>query len=396
MRAPLRPRDLIAIAVVSAFGLAATGTHVVGTGETLSEIASDHGTSVRSLVDANKLANPNLIVVGQKLTIPAGGSAGGSSAAPSAPTTTTYVVARGDTLSGIAKKFGTTVSAVVAANGLGDPNRIVVGRSLTISGATSAPVSSGAGSGSSSGSGGGVQLPGQRHTVRSGDTIYGIARKYGLSQADFVRWNGLVDGKLYATTRLVLFNPGTLPGASAATGSQSHTVATGQTLSAIATRYGTTSSAIAKASGLSDVNSIRVGQTLTIPGSSGGGGYRCPVPGSSFFNDWGFPRSGGRSHAGTDMFAPRGTPVIAPTSGWVDIATGSIGGHQFRLRAADGTLWFGSHMDRFGKSGQVSAGDVIGYVGDSGNARGGRPHLHFEIHPGKQAVNPFPLLRDAC
>ena len=391
MRAPLRPRDLMAIVVVSAFALAASGTHVVGSGETLSEIAADHGTSVRALVEANGLSNPNLIVVGKELTIPAGGSSGSSSSAKS----TTYVVEKGDTLARIASKFGTTVSAVVAANGLADPNHIVVGRSLTISGSSGSATAS-VSNATPASTGSGKQLRGQRHTVKSGDTIYGIARRYGLDQADFVRWNGLVDGKLYATTRLLLFNPGNLPGSKSSTAAQTHTVSNGQTLSAIANRYGTTSSAIAKASGLSDVNSIRAGQKLTVPGSSGGGAFRCPVPGGSYFNDWAFPRSGGRSHAGTDIFAARGAPVYAPASGWVDIATGTIGGHQFRLKSADGTLWFGSHMDSFGKRGQVSAGDVIGHVGDSGNAKGGRPHLHFEIHPGDQAVNPFPLLRSVC
>ena len=389
MRAPLRPRDLLAIALVSVFALSASGTHVVRSGDTLSGIAKQNGTTVKALVDANGIADRHLIKVGQKIKVP--GGSGGSAA----PSTTSYVVRRGDTLSGIAARHRTTASAIAKANGIADPHLVRIGTTLKITGSgsgggASAPA---AGSGSTSN---GRQLSGQRHKVRPGDSIYGIASRYGLSQADFVRWNGLVDGKLYATTSLVLYDPGTLPGVSAATGPVSHVVSRGQTLSAIAARYGSSSSAIAKASGLANVNSIRVGQKLTIPGGVGSASVRCPVPGGSFFNDWGFPRSGGRAHAGNDIFAPRGTPIYAPVSGWVDVATGSIGGHQFRLRAPDGTLWFGSHMDRFGKTGSVSAGDVIGYVGDSGNARGSRPHLHFEIHPRSQAVNPFPLLRQAC
>lgn len=388
MRAPLRPRDLIAIAIVSVFALAASGTHVVRSGETLSEIAARNGTTVRSLVEANGLADPNLIVVGQTLKIP-GGSGGGASSGGGSATPQTYVVQPGDTLARIAIRFRTTVAAIAAANGITNPNLIVAGRQLAVSGSGAAAPRPVAGTPTS-----GRQLQGQRHAVVSGDTIGGIARRYGISQADLVRWNGLSDGKLYATTRLVLYDPGSLPGTSAS-GPGTHTVAQGETLSGIAGRYGTTASAIASASGLANVNSIRVGQKLTIPGSSGGG-FRCPVPGASFFNDWGFPRSGGRSHAGNDLFAGRGTPVYAPVSGWVDVATGAIGGHQFRLRAANGTLWFGSHMDRFGKTGNVAAGDIIGYVGDSGNARGSRPHLHFEVHPGSEAVNPYPLLRANC
>ena len=383
MRAPLRPRDLLAIALVSVFALSASGTHVVRSGDTLSGIAKQNGTTVRALVDANGIADRHLIVVGQRIKIPGGGSGGGG--------TTTYVVQRGDTLSGIATKFRTTSAAIARANGISNPNHIRVGTKLTVTGGSGGSGGSSGGSTSS-----GPQLSGQRHTVRPGDTIYGIASRYGISQSDFVRWNGLVDGKLYATTSLVLYNPGTLPGASAAAGPVTHVVRSGETLSGIATKYGTTSTAIANASNLPNVNSIRVGQRLTIPGGSGSSSVRCPVPGGSYFNDWGFPRSGGRAHAGNDIFAPRGTPVHAPVSGWVDVATGAIGGHQFRLKAPDGTLWFGSHLHGFGKKGAVSAGDVIGYVGDSGNARGGRPHLHFEIHPGSQAVNPYPLLRRAC
>jgi len=392
VRAPLRPRELAALIAAGVFAVAASGTHVVRSGESLDSIARSHGTSVRALVEANGISNPNLILAGQELTIPGGGGGG---RAPSA----VHVVRSGDTLAGIAARYGTTTSAIAAANGISNPNVIVIGRSLQIAGGAtgggstpSAPAPS---------SGGGRQLPGQRHTVQPGDTIPGIAARYGIRSQDLVAWNGLVDGKIYTTARLVLFNPGTLPGggAGSSTNTGTHVVGAGQTLSAIASRYGVSASAIAQANGITDRNQLRAGQRLTIPGTSGGGGgsFACPVAGASFFNDWGFPRSGGRSHAGIDLFAARGTPVRAPVAGVVEVATGAIAGKQFRLTAPDGTVYFGSHMDAFGAAGRVTAGTVIGTVGDSGNARGSRPHLHFEVHPaGAGAVNPFPLLRGAC
>ena len=392
MRVPLRPRDICALIIVGVFAIAASGSHVVRSGETLGSIAQRNGTTVRALVEANGIANPNLIIAGTTLNIP-GGSSG------SAPSASTHTVRSGDTLAGIAARYGTTVSAIAHVNGITNPNLIVVGRSLQIHGAASPSTPEGPSAVPSSG---GKQLPGQRHTVRYGDTIAGIAARYGIRTADLVAWNGLVDGKLYATTRLVLFNPGALPaiGGSTRTPGGTHVVQAGQSLSSIATRYGVSAAAIAEANGISDPNRIRVGQTLSIPGSSGspsgGGGFVCPVPGATFFNDWGFPRSGGRSHAGTDLFAARGTPVRAPASGRVDIATGSIGGKQFRLTTPTGTMFFGSHLDSFGATGQVQAGDVIGTVGDTGNARGSRPHLHFEVHPSGSAVNPFPLLYSSC
>lgn len=368
------------LALVGSFALAASGTHLVGRGETLSTIAASHDTTVRALVQANGIANPNLIAAGETLTIP-----GGEGAA------STYTVRSGDTLADIAARHGTTVSVLARANGISNPNLIVIGKTLTVLGdATASPVPK------ATPASGGKQLPGQRHTVRSGETISGIAARYGISAKDLSAWNGLVDGKLYATARLVLYNPGTLP--SGGGGGGVHTVAPGETLSEIAGRYGVSSSTLASTNGISDPRRLQVGQKLTIPGSSGSGGgsFSCPVPGGRYMNDWGFPRSGGRSHAGTDVFASRGTPVRAPASGRVDIATGKIGGKQFRLTTSSGLRFYGSHMDAFGATGQVTAGTVIGYIGDSGNAKGSNPHVHFEVHPAGNAINPFPLLRASC
>lgn len=367
------------LALVGSFALAASGTHLVGRGETLSTIAASHDTTVRALVQANGIANPNLIAAGETLTIP-----GGEGAA------STYTVRSGDTLADIAARHGTTVSVLARANGISNPNLIVIGKTLTVLGdATASPVPK------ATPASGGKQLPGQRHTVRSGETISGIAARYGISAKDLSAWNGLVDGKLYATARLVLYNPGTLPSGG---GGGVHTVAPGETLSEIAGRYGVSSSTLASTNGISDPRRLQVGQKLTIPGSSGSGGgsFSCPVPGGRYMNDWGFPRSGGRSHAGTDVFASRGTPVRAPASGRVDIATGKIGGKQFRLTTSSGLRFYGSHMDAFGATGQVTAGTVIGYIGDSGNAKGSNPHVHFEVHPAGNAINPFPLLRASC
>ena len=126
-------------------------------------------------------------------------------------------------------------------------------------------------------------------------------------------------------------------------------------------------------------------------------GWLCPIQTATFFNDWGFPRTGGRFHEGNDMFAARGTPILAPVSGTLRQIVGTIGGYQFNLDGDDGNLYIGSHMDSFAKDGYVQAGDTIGYVGDSGNAKGSRPHMHFEIHAeGKTPVNPYPALAGAC
>ena len=133
------------------------------------------------------------------------------------------------------------------------------------------------------------------------------------------------------------------------------------------------------------------------PQTSSGGGMVCPVAGPhSFIDSWGYPRSGGRSHKGVDMMARTGVPVVAPVSGTVSHRGNSIGGLSFHLSGDNGHYYYGTHLSRYGQSGRVEAGTVIGYVGDSGNARG-MPHLHFEIHPNHAGpVNPYPATRAAC
>ncbi len=126
------------------------------------------------------------------------------------------------------------------------------------------------------------------------------------------------------------------------------------------------------------------------------GTWLCPVSIGKFTNDWGQPRSGGRRHEGTDMLAPRGTPVIAPVAGIVKKSTSGSGGLTFNLKADDGFTYVGMHLSAYGADGPVQAGDVIGYVGDTGNAKGTN-HLHFEIQLGKGAkTNPFGTLRKYC
>jgi murein DD-endopeptidase MepM/ murein hydrolase activator NlpD len=129
------------------------------------------------------------------------------------------------------------------------------------------------------------------------------------------------------------------------------------------------------------------------------GAWMCPVQGPrAFSNDWGQPRSGGRRHQGTDILSPRGTPIVANVGGSVSPHNSGLGGISYYLRGDDGNTYFGTHLDSLsGVSGRVAQGTVIGRVGNTGNARGGPPHLHFEIHPGGGgAVNPYPTLAKYC
>ena len=134
------------------------------------------------------------------------------------------------------------------------------------------------------------------------------------------------------------------------------------------------------------------------------GHFTCPIAGPvSFIDSWLAPRSGGRLHQGVDMFAARGTPVVAPVAGELERTTNDLGGLSFRLWGDDGNFYYGAHLSSYGSGvGRVEAGRVVGYVGTSGNAASTPPHLHFEIHPGRQrgnaagAVNPTPTVAAAC
>jgi LysM repeat protein len=175
-----------------------------------------------------------------------------------------HVVQRGETLSSIAVRYGTTVQAIMNANGLSNPNFVWVGQRLVIP--------TGGGGGSSGGSGGGV------HIVRAGDTLYSIARWYGTSVSALMSANGLRNANfIWVGQRLVI--PGgssgggsSRGGGTAPAGGGIHIVQRGQTLASIARYYGTSVAAIAAANGLSNPNLIYVGQRLRIPTTGGGGG----------------------------------------------------------------------------------------------------------------------------
>lgn len=176
---------LAVVGVTATAGAAhADESYKVRSGDTVSHIATRTGTTVAAIARANALADVSRIRIGQVLTIPSASAPAPAAAAP-APAAAVHKVVAGDTVSRIAAKHGTTVAAVVAANGLDARAFIRIGQTLSIPGtrgaaaAAPAPAAAAQAAGSVS------------HTVRSGDTVTAIAAKHGATVAAVVAANGL-------------------------------------------------------------------------------------------------------------------------------------------------------------------------------------------------------------
>ena len=127
---------------------------------------------------------------------------------------------------------------------------------------------------------------------------------------------------------------------------------------------------------------------------------RFPIAGAAnFTHDWYFPRwgPGFRFHEGTDVFAEYGTPVRSPVDGTAIAGNGSLGGLYLKVFQPDGTYFYLAHLsglvDGFQNDMSVKTGDILGYVGTSGNAKGTPPHTHLGIYsPGGEPTDPKPVL----
>lgn len=126
-----------------------------------------------------------------------------------------------------------------------------------------------------------------------------------------------------------------------------------------------------------------------------------PVDGvepKALVNTWGAPRTPNRKHEGVDIFAPRGTPVLAAAPGYLTrMGDGGLGGVTVWVTGAGGRSYYYAHLDRRAEGLElaqpVSTGTVLGYVGNTGNARTTPAHLHFGVYTREGAINPWPLLR---
>jgi murein DD-endopeptidase MepM/ murein hydrolase activator NlpD len=240
------------------------------------------------------------------------------------------------------------------------------------------------------------------YRVRNGDTLTGIARKFGVSMMT-VWWAN----HLTAKDDLVVGRFLTIPPVNGVV----VTVGSSDTLESLAAKYGVEASAIVEANALQDPNLV-IGQTLTVPGALGdsiatpkpartpsrssGGSSHAPsrsVSGPSRYSGGKFawPVAGGYisqyfhyGHYAIDIAADRGTPVKAAASGVVTFAgwKSNGGGYQVWISHGSGLYTTYNHMSSIsvGRGQHVGRGQMVGRVGMSGNATG--PHLHFEVWRG--------------
>ncbi len=195
-----------------------------------------YGVSVQQLITTNKISNANLIRVGQLITIP----------------TTNYTVKAGDTLTQIAKAHKVTTQQLVTLNHLTNPNLLKIGQIIKIPAATTTPATP-------------KSTPGAlTYTIKKGDTLYSIAKKYGVTVQDIVTTNKLANANVIKIGQVIKI-PGKTSAAPTQPTTVKYTVKAGDTVYSIAKKYGTTVQKIASANKLNAAYLIKVGQVLTIP-----------------------------------------------------------------------------------------------------------------------------------
>lgn len=176
------------LTVLAVSGVQAQQVVTVRTGETLSEIAERHGVSLSRLMQANGIAKPDHVEIGQRLTIPGSGSTARSASTSSGSQgTAPYTVKSGETLSEIADRFNTTTARLIQINRIGDPDLVMSGTRLQV------PVTAQRSSPAAA-----VNRNASEHVVQSGENLSLIAERYGTSVSRLVALNQLEDPELVA------------------------------------------------------------------------------------------------------------------------------------------------------------------------------------------------------
>jgi len=363
--------------------------HEVQAGENLWVISRRYGVALKTLLELNSLSEQSILQPGMKILIEGERDAQSGSLL--------YEVKQGDTPWGIAREFQIPVRLLLEANNLTEKSILRVGQKLVI------PLSGDGRLKASERTGTQGTTQPQVHTVRQGDSLWRISRQYGVDIRSLMKANGLTETSiLQVGMRLVIpkeTGRTAVASSSSATSWGTYTVKEGDTLWNISRRFGIPLKELLQANGLRETSVLQIGQVLRVP-SRGGvpaapqraqQGFIWPVNGriSSRFG----PRGRG-FHYGIDIIAPVGTVVRAAESGVVSYSGWMSGyGRVVIITHASGlqTVYAHNSVNLVREGQRVNKGDPIARVGSTGNAT--CPHLHFEMRRNGRPVDPLEFLR---
>jgi murein DD-endopeptidase MepM/ murein hydrolase activator NlpD len=324
----------------------------------------------------------------------------------------TYTVRSGDGWHAIAERVSVSTIDLLDANGADASDILLPGDELCL------PVGADLAAGCD-----------RPHTVRDGDSWYGIATSSSVTTAALLDANGADEERALHPGDIVCLPAGASSGASSTAGDDrsarsggagsgggagggSYTVRSGDSWFQVAQRAEVTVRALLDANGADADDVLLTGRELSLPAgavapASAPSGWvqldALPLQGPCWYGDtWGDGRGGGRRHEGADMFAMPGAYVYAVFDGVLSsrrwAGSGAISGNAWTLTGDAGTRVFYAHLADFnpalGSGSRVAAGEIIGWVGGTGNATA--DHLHIEFRPGGGGpVNPYPILRAA-
>ena len=369
----------------------------VKAGDSLWSIAKKYGVSTSILFRENNLTENSILQIGQKIKISnakleGGESVDASKAQPKPTTMKTYVIQKDDSLWTISRAYGITIKSIMAANSLTENSVLQIGMKLNIptqkndppqvlvaqKGESKAPT-------------------GFYHTIVSGDTLWNISRKYGVSVSTLMNVNKLKSAdRLQINQKLWISSSEKRPSQGNTDQYQIYRVQSGDSLWSIARRYRISMELLMNVNGLNQNSQLRVGQQIRIPTyvsqdyGEASRGYIWPIMGriSSPFG----PR-GRRIHTGIDITAPGGSIIRAAQSGVVTFS-GSMSnyGRTVIITHTDGyqTLYAHNSVNLVTRGQRVNQGDPIAKVGATGNATGN--HCHFEVRYNGVAINPMSRL----
>lgn len=376
-------------------------TYTICAGDNIWSIAKKYGVPQEKILKDNNLTECSILRIGQKIKITGSQNHQGTTqTAKNQPATTTiqsYEIRKGDSLWTISRVFGVSIKTIMAENNLSENSILQIGMKLKIptqqNEAPQVLVAQNDKKNQTTGK------EGFYYTIASGDTLWNISRKYGVSVNTLLKVNNLKSADRLQINQKIWVSSSEKRPSSGDTSNQYqiYQVQSGDSLWSIARRYRVSLDLLMNVNGLNQQSRLRIGQQIRIPTyvSDGYGesqkGYIWPVRGrvSSPFG-----MRGGRMHKGIDICAPAGTIIRAAQSGVVTFS-GSSGnyGRMVIITHADGhqTVYAHNSVNLVTRGQRVNQSDPIARVGSTGNATGN--HCHFEIRQKGTAINPMSQLR---